>query len=144
MITISLALKSDMDAIRRLLESNNLPHSDLNVSPITFFVARTDEKVVGCIGIERYENTGLLRSFAVAPELQNRGIGKELYKNLLEYARQNQIKSLHLLTTTASEYFSRAGHQIANRSNAPEPIARSTEFAGLCPASSAYMVLDLP
>jgi amino-acid N-acetyltransferase len=142
MISYNMASATDWEAIRSLLETNNLPFSDLSESPISFFVARDDEKIVGCIGLEIYENTGLLRSFAVTTELQNMGIGKELYKNLLEYAGRTQIESLHLLTTTAREYFSRIGYRQADRNRAPAKIAGSAEFAGLCPVSSTYMVLD--
>jgi amino-acid N-acetyltransferase len=142
MIRYNLASETDILAISQLLEVNNLPHTDLKESPITFYVARDDLKIVGCIGLEKYGNTGLLRSFAVAHDSQNRGIGKELYKNLVEFAKSNKITSLHLLTTTARDYFSRVGYRLADRNQAPAAIAGSAEFAGLCPASSTYMVLD--
>lgn len=142
MISYNLAAETDREAIRQLLETNNLPYADLNQSPITFFVARNNGKILGCIGLEKYGNDGLLRSFAVDPEQQNKGIGKELYKNLLIYAGSNHIRTIHLLTNTAREYFGRIGYRLADRNLAPQQIAASAEFAGLCPASSTYMVLD--
>lgn len=142
MISYNLAAETDREAIRQLLETNNLPYADLNQSPITFFVARNNGKILGCIGLEKYGNDGLLRSFAVDPEQQNKGIGKELYKNLLTYAVSNRIRTIHLLTNTARDYFGRIGYRLADRNLAPQQIAASTEFAGLCPASSTYMVLD--
>lgn len=142
MTKYSLALETDMEAIHGLLKVNNLPHSDIQESPITFMVARDGKKVAGCIGLEMYGKAGLLRSFAVSPNLQNKGFGKALYNNLLEFARQNQMNSLHILTNTAKDYFSKIGYCIANRNDAPAEIANSAEFAGLCPASSTYMVLD--
>ncbi len=142
MISYTPATETDLEAIYQLLEMNNLPHSDLKESPITFFVARNHSKVLGCIGLEQYGAHGLLRSFAVDPEQQNKGIGKELYKNLLTYAVSNQIRTIHLLTNTAREYFGRIGYRLADRNLAPQQIAASAEFAGLCPASSTYMVLD--
>jgi amino-acid N-acetyltransferase len=142
MISYNLATETDISNIRVLLETNNLPFSDLKESPITFIIARDNEKIVGCIGLEKYGNDGLLRSFAVAPDFQNRGIGKELYKNLMDYATRNHINSMHLLTNTAKDYFSRIGYNTADRNLAPVQISGSAEFVGLCPASSTYMVLD--
>lgn len=142
MISYNLAAEADREAIRRLLETNNLPYADLNQSPITFFVARNNGKILGCIGLEKYGNDALLRSFAVDPGQQNKGIGKELYKNLLAYAVSNHIRTIHLLTNTARDYFGRIGYRLADRNLAPQQIAASAEFAGLCPASSTYMVLD--
>jgi amino-acid N-acetyltransferase len=142
MISYKLASEADLKAIYQLLMINNLPYSDIMDSHITFLVARDDVKIVGCIGLERYGNAGLLRSFAVHPHLQNQGIGKELYKSLVYFANRNNITTLHLLTNTASEYFRKIGFRQSNRDEAPEEIAGSTEFAGLCPVSSTYMILD--
>jgi amino-acid N-acetyltransferase len=143
MISYTLARETDKKAIGSLLKINNLPYSDLQESPIVFIIATNNERIVGCIGLEKHGNAGLLRSFAVEPGLQNKGIGKELYRNLLDYVRQSQILTLHLLTNTAKDYFSRIGYRLAERNNAPDEIARSAEFAGLCPVSSTYMVADI-
>jgi amino-acid N-acetyltransferase len=142
MVSYKLALETDMAAIAQLLKINNLPYSDIRKSPIVFVVARKDDCIVGCIDLEMYGNAGLLRSFAVVPSLQNKGIGKELYMMLLDYALQNKVKSIHLLTNTAKDYFSRIGYQVAKRNDAPAEISKSAEFADLCPVSSTYMVLD--
>lgn len=142
MISYTPATETDLEAIYQLLEMNNLPHSDLKESPVTFFVARNNGKVLGCIGLEQYGADGLLRSFAVNPDQQGNGIGKELYKTLLAYAANNRITTIHLLTNTARDYFSKIGYRLADRNLAPQKIAASAEFAGLCPASSTYMVLD--
>jgi len=50
---------------------------------------------------------------------------------------------LHLLTTTAEPFFARNGYRTANRQTAPEAMRRTREFAGLCPASAAYLTKDL-
>ena len=48
-----------------------------------------------------------------------------------------------LLTTAAEPFFTRHGYRAANRQTAPEAIRRTREFAGLCPASAAYLTKDL-
>jgi amino-acid N-acetyltransferase len=142
MIQYNLAMEADLEAIRRLLETSHLPYSNIQQSPVTFMVTRDEKRIVGCIGLEKFGNTGLLRSFAVDPGFQNKGIGKALYRHLVDHADSNQIRSLHLLTNTAKDYFSRIGFRLAQRSGAPEGIAGSAEFAALCPVSSSYMILD--
>lgn len=142
MIHYTLAQESDLEAITQLLKINNLPHSDLRESQVDFIVATDMDRIIGCIGVEKYGHEGLLRSFAVEPGQQNKGIGRQLYKQLLAHAANNQITRLHLLTNTAKDYFSKVGFGLANRQDAPENISKSREFAGLCPVSSTYMRLD--
>lgn len=142
MIEYTLAEVKDLDAIARLLKINDLPFSDIHESDIDFIVAKKDHEIVGCIGLEKHGTEGLLRSFAVENEFRNRGLGKEMYNRLLFYAAQKNITTLHLLTTTAKDYFLKTGFHLANRSNVPGVISQSREFAGLCPATSIYMVLE--
>jgi amino-acid N-acetyltransferase len=139
MITYTLSNKNDTDAIVHLLQMNDLPFSDLNHSQIDFIIAKNDDQIVGCIGIEKYGTEGLLRSFAVDSAFRKKGFGRELYKRLMEYAVQSEIQTLHLLTTTAREYFLKSGFGVQHRSNAPEAIRNSTEFKSLCPSTSVYM-----
>jgi len=138
----SIAQKIDTEAISRLLESSKLPFSDIRESQVKFIVAKENDKIVGCIGLEIYGTEGLLRSFAVENNYRNRGIGKDLYNSLLAYSTENHISTLHLLTNTAREYFSKVGFMVANRSKAPETISKSSEFGSLCPSSATYMVLE--
>jgi len=142
MITYSIAEVKDVEAITRLLKINDLPFLDIQESAIEFIVAKNDSELIGCVGLEKHGTEGLLRSFAVENDFRNKGIGKEMYNRLLGYATQNHIKTLHLLTNTAKDYFSKTGFIIANRSKAPELISKTREFASLCPASSVYMVLE--
>jgi len=142
MITYSIAEVKDVEAITRLLKINDLPFSDIQESAIEFIVAKNDSELIGCIGLEKHGTEGLLRSFAVENDFRNKGIGKEMYNQLLRLAAKENIKTLHLLTNTAKDYFSKAGFRLANRSDAPEEINKSREFAGLCPVYSTYMVLD--
>ena len=142
MITYTLADKRDLAAISLLLKINDLPFSDIQESAIDFIVAKDDQQIIGCIGLEKNGSEGLLRSFAVDHNFQNKGFGRELYDRLLAYGVQHDIKTLHLLTTTAKEYFMKVGFRLDSRSNAPEIIQKSKEFSSLCPSSSTYMVLE--
>lgn len=141
MISYKLAEREDIEPITHLLKINDLPFSDIIESAIEFIVAKNDKETVGCIGLEKHGTEGLLRSFAVDNDFRNNGIGKEMYNRLLSYATQHKIKTLHLLTNTAKDYFNKNGFMVADRSKAPELISKSQEFTSLCPISSVYMVL---
>jgi len=142
MITYTIANAEDIEAITALLDQNNLPVSDIRENTIDFIVAINNSKIIGCIGLEKKGDHGLLRSFAVESEFRNRSIGIELYHRILKQALLFNIKTMHLLSDTASEYFSKVGFVVAERKNAPYEIAETIEFSSLCPVSSKYMVLE--
>ncbi len=133
-----------MPEILSLLKENKLPFSDIEPGKIDFIVAiDAANKIIGCIGVEPFDTEGLLRSFAVSPACRNHQIGGELFNRLLSHAAQSGIQSLHLLTTTAEEYFKRRGFMTTERTQAPGAISTTSEFSSLCPSSSAYMMADL-
>ncbi len=142
MIQYIISDKKDIKNISLLLSENDLPYSDIIESQVDFLVAKSNQQFVGCIGIEKYGTEGLLRSFAVNTDYRRKGYGKELYDKLIGYSIQNGIKTMHLLTATAKEYFLRKGFKVENKDNAPETIRNCKEFKNLCPSSSVYMVLE--
>ena len=134
---------NDISGIINILKRNNLPHSDISEhSGIDFFVARNNNEIVGCIGIEKYGNEGLLRSLVVDETYRSKGVALQLYHLLKDSAQQSSVKNLHLFTTTAEEYFMKKGFRRADRNEAPEAIQTTTEFTSLCPCSCTYMVLE--
>jgi amino-acid N-acetyltransferase len=137
-----LASLSETKAVQSLLKENNLPFEDLEYSKVTLFVAVLNGQIIGCIGIEIKGEDGLLRSFAVTDKYKNQGIGNELLNRLINYSKSENIKKLHLLTTTADKYFCKKGFVKSDRINAPESIQTTTEFSTLCPSSSIYMTFE--
>lgn len=104
--TIEQAAPEDMSAIEQLLQSHQLPASDLAENPrIQFFVFRYQGDVVGVVGTELHGKTGLLRSLAVQSTHQGRGFGNRLIHHAEQYTRRKNISSLYLLTTTAAGFF---------------------------------------
>ncbi len=143
MITYSFYTNNNLDEISNLLRENKLPYEDIRASNVRFITARNEEQLVGCIGLEQYGTEGLLRSFAVVQALQNKGYGKALFNKLIEYSTDSGIKTLHLLTNTAREYFLKNGFSVKGRDDAPDVILSTMEFKSLCPSSSTYMVKHL-
>jgi amino-acid N-acetyltransferase len=128
------------DEVEALLAAEKLPISDLRISSQTqFFGARRGERVIGIVGIEIYENVGLLRSLVVANTCRKAGYGHKLAAKAEAWAYERNVKSLYLLTTTAAGFFSRLGYEVIPRTEAPASISGTAQFAGLCPVSATFM-----
>jgi amino-acid N-acetyltransferase len=133
------AVKSDERAIKRLLKRADLPFEDVEVGRQTFLVATADGRVAGMVGLEAYDECGLLRSLAVKEELRGRGLGSELLGEMIAEARSAGVRELYLLTMTTEPFFARHGFEKTDRSQAPAALQGTTEFASLCPVSSVCM-----
>ena len=123
-----------------LLTSAGLPASDLTDAHMdTFFYAGSATAPDAMVGMEIHGPDALLRSLVVAPALRERGLGQLLVAKAERYARECGVSTVYLLTVTAEKFFLARGYTSAARDAAPPSIRRTTEFAGLCPASSAFL-----
>ncbi len=138
-ITYKPANDENAEAIVKLLKTNNLPTSDLGSGQRLFFVALSAEETIGCVAIEVYEEVGLLRSLAVQENFRGTGIGQKLVREAENWSRNNGLKELYLLTTTAAVFFQKLGWYNAERTSVPMSIASSSEFASICPATAICM-----
>jgi amino-acid N-acetyltransferase len=127
-----------------LLQAQGLPVSDITDEHLEhFFFIGSDGSPTGLVGVEMYGSEALLRSLVVAETARTQGIGSALVQHAEEYASSRQVGAMYLLTTTAERFFKRLGYERVDRSQAPPSIARTREFASLCPASSAFMIKRL-
>jgi amino-acid N-acetyltransferase len=134
------ATASDLAAVRILLEQSALPTADLTTAPdLRLWVLMDGEQLVGAVGLERYGASGLVRSLAVAPARQRRGVGQQLVATVEREAAAAGIKRLVLLTQTAERFFTRLGYDVIDRGYAPDEVKESAEFRSLCPASAVCM-----
>jgi len=79
----------------------------------------------------------------VRPAHRGTGLGSMLVGHAEAHARRAGIRSIYLLTTTAEPFFAARGYANVARDRAPHAIRSSREFAGICPASSAFMAKTL-
>jgi amino-acid N-acetyltransferase len=89
--------------------------------------------------MERYGDSGLLRSVAVTQEWRGTGVGRTLVDRVLEEGRTAGVREVYLLTTTAEHYFPRLGFVCVDRECVPAALHASAEFTGACPASAVVM-----
>jgi arsenate reductase len=134
------ACAEDLRAIQTLLEACDLPHDDLTTDHLTHFLAcRSGDGLLGTVGIEPHGDAALLRSLAVAPDVRGQGLGTRLVETVEQRAREEGIRTLYLLTTTAADYFQAHGYDPIERDALPEAIQQTEEAARLCPASATCM-----
>lgn len=129
-MNVSDASPSDLDDILTLLTAVNLPHEGVAEHLSGFLIVRDGEgRLLGTVGLERYGSTGLLRSAAVAPDIQHSGVGTCLTATLLERAAMDGVEKVVLLTATARDFFAhRFGFSEASRSDYDEQLSASAEW----------------
>ncbi|MEP6730057.1 MAG: arsenic resistance N-acetyltransferase ArsN2 [bacterium] len=141
--TLRLAERSDETAVEALLTASGLPLDGVHDALPCFVVAEDDGEIVGVAGIEACGVTGehaLLRSVAVTPAWQKRGLGRALVMRTIAEAEARGTKALYLLTTTAENYFPTFGFGVTGRDAVPDDVRATAEFQGACPASATVMV----
>lgn len=142
--TIRAARPDDLGQVESALRDADLPLDGLRDQfGDGYAVAEVNGDLIGVEGIEVYGTDGLLRSAAVVSEWRGKGVGEALTRDRIEWARQQGLKSLYLLTTTAGDYWPRFGFQRADRDAAPGAMQQSPEFTDACPSSALFMALPL-
>ncbi|MGM0587834.1 MAG: arsenic resistance N-acetyltransferase ArsN2 [Bacteroidota bacterium] len=144
-ITIQSYQPEDRATVLRLLTNAELPTDDLDDELLsTFLIARTPEgKVVGSIGMQSFEEGGLLRSLVVDPAYRGRGLGQALIDAMESQATDQDLDRVYLLTQTIDEYLKHLGYHEFPRQDVPDPILQTQEFQGLCPDSAVCMSKQL-
>jgi len=143
MMTIKELSPGDFEKAFNLLAESELDISDLKQPSIRLFQIGENGQISGIGGLEIYGDQALLRSVAVKKEFRGLGIGKMLVRQIEEVAIQSGIRSLYLLTTTASGFFRSLGYLQINRDEFAEPLKQTAQFSGLCPISAVCMKKEL-
>lgn len=121
-VTIRPARAEDVPAMAKLINGYAardlmLPRSEeqlLRHLP-DFVVAEVTGRIIGCAGLARLSpELAEIRSLAVAPEMQGRGIGRALVSFLLQAAREVGIAQVCALTLQP-RFFEALGFQVVDR-----------------------------
>jgi amino-acid N-acetyltransferase len=136
----------DKKKVLDLLNKAELPIDDLtNEKMKNFMIARgKDGSIIGVVGVEMYQESGLLRSLVVHPSYRGTGLGSLLTRKIEYFAWHNDVKTLYLLTMTAADFFPKIGYEVTQRDNVPKSIRKTEEFNNVCPVSAVclFKVLD--
>ena len=125
------------------LSKAGLPVADIADNVTLFGLFEGENTLAAIAGLEMYGQDALLRSVCVPASVQGRGRGKQIVSEVERYGKEASVRCLYLLTTTASDFFIKAGYHLADRSTAPLAIQQTSEFAGLCPSTAAFMCKNL-
>lgn len=129
--------------IENILQDNYLVYEDIKDEHIELFFVYQNFELIGIIGLEQFGELGLLRSLVVFEKYRNKGYGKNICYNLLDYAKNKQIKEIYLLTVTAKNFFEKIGFNLVKRKHVPDEIKNTSEFSLFCPNSAACMKICL-
>lgn len=136
---IENARPDERETVVALLAQGDLLTEDLPAGLPDFVIAKDEETPVGVAGLESFGPVGLLRSVAVDPAHQGKGIAAQLIDRLLATADASHLHELYLITNTADGYFTRYGFAPVSRDTVPEAIQQTQQFSGLCPSSAIVM-----
>jgi N-acetylglutamate synthase-like GNAT family acetyltransferase len=139
MAEIRPALPKDMPTIRALLETADLPITDLATARPQFLVAYEGSQIVAAGALQRFGQSALLRSVVVVPQMRGSGLGRLMVRELERAALEAGISQLILLTETAKSFFEQLRYEAIDRKDAPVEMQESEEFRSLCPASATCM-----
>jgi amino-acid N-acetyltransferase len=135
---------ADLGEVTALLKAAGLPTDDLaSALDLHLWVLEAEGDIVGVIGVERFGASALLRSLAIEPNYQRRGLGRQLVGQLERDVRFKGVEQLILLTETAESFFRRIGYEVIDRRYVPEDVKQSAEFRSLCPASAVCMTKSI-
>ena len=143
MVNIKRATEKDLDIVLSLLKEMKLPIAGVVDHFHNFFVGNEDGQLVGCAGIEIFDDVGLIRSVAVASSFQGRGLGRKLVNVIHKLAVEKELKKIYLLTETAEKFFSKLSYVVIPREEADIKVKQSVEFISACPASATCMLKTL-
>ena len=130
--------QNNFSSALNLLKKNQLPSEDIS-ERTKLFVLEEEQSILGTIAIEYSGTEGLLRSLSVDENKRSKGYGKTLVGFIENFASQQGIKTIYLLTTTAESFFSRNGYVKIERTTVPEFIKQTSEFSTVCPSSAVVM-----
>jgi amino-acid N-acetyltransferase len=102
---------ADVQAIRELIQSEMMPAMEVEEWLGGFWVLEGGGRVLGCVGIERYGDSAVLRSLVVEHALRGTGEGRRLAERALDYAREGGAKRCYLFTMTARGFFESFGFE---------------------------------
>ncbi|GAH40991.1 unnamed protein product [marine sediment metagenome] len=136
------ATTSHFRDITEALRIEGLCFDDIDLKKDTYYVA-ANEHIQMLYGFELFGSDALLRSVWIAQERRGKGFGHDLMSSILNQAKDLEISSLYLLTTTAAPYFERGGFSKINRTDVPESIENTNEFKNYCPDTAVCMKYDM-
>lgn len=143
-LSIRNSRPSDLPKVIKLLEQAHLPKDGVSDQFENFLILEnSSQNLIGCAGLELYEQFGLIRSVVIQPDLRNKNYGAKLVLELEQFGKNKELESLYLLTETAQRFFSKHGYTVVDRPQVPKEIQDSYEYSTACKVSAVVMTKKL-
>ncbi|SHM74561.1 amino-acid N-acetyltransferase [Caldanaerovirga acetigignens] len=142
MIVFRRARPGDFEVIKGILEKVGLITDGIEQHRDNFMVAEEDNIAIATGGLEIYGDIAILRSLAVLPEFQGRGIGDGLVRALINFAERRGVKKIFLYTRSAKPFFEKIGFIVAEPKDLYEKNIKSSQMER-CANSSILLKLDV-
>jgi amino-acid N-acetyltransferase len=135
---------ADLAQLESLLGAQHLPYEDCAEQLGIFCGIFDGDELIAAGGLEPAGEYALLRSIVVQQRYRARGLAQAITEEILRQAEAEGRVAVYLLTETAEDYFARQGFEKVVRAAVPAAIARTRQFASLCPDSASCMRMTLP
>lgn len=142
MIVFRRARPADFEVIKDILEKVGLMTDGIEQHIDNFMVAEEGNIVIATGGLEIYGDVAILRSLAVLPEFQGRGIGDGLVRALINFAERRGVKKIFLYTRSAKPFFEKIGFLAVDSEELDKKSIKSLQV-DQCANSSVLMKLDV-
>ena len=138
------ARATDLPGVEALLGRTQLKYPDVADHVGDLLIMRdANNVVVGCVAMELYDEAGLLRALATAPDRRGMGFGWMLADNALIRARARGCRRVFLVTENASDFFAeKLGFKRVERAMVDASVLESSQF-GFDIEKATTMVRDL-
>lgn len=132
-------------AVRDLLIQCGLNPINIEADHVIWFCEmNAANELIGVIGLELYETSALLRSLAIRETNRGQGIGHLLIDEAINFANQNNVMDLFLLTETIEEMMRQQyGFRLVPKDLVPVDMIESPFFHGICPSTCQIMFKSL-
>jgi amino-acid N-acetyltransferase len=142
LIVFRRARPGDFEVIKGILEKVGLITDGIEQHRDNFMVAEEDNIAIATGGLEIYGDIAILRSLAVLPEFQGRGIGDGLVRALINFAERRGVKKIFLYTRSAKPFFEKIGFLAVDSEELDKKSIKSLQI-DQCANSSILMKLDV-
>ncbi|MFW9909028.1 MAG: GNAT family N-acetyltransferase [Candidatus Thorarchaeota archaeon] len=138
---IEIATFEDAEAIIDLLRSADEQIDDVDPDFTLFFIVRDEEntKIIGCVGLELFTGTALLRLYAVDTAYQETDLGNCLIEKLLEEAFDAGSEAVYVCAAKTPSFFWENGFIGIDLDDVPGEIRNSDLFTKDCPQVAAFV-----
>lgn len=113
-LTLRIGRPDEVEEISKLITSEGMPAIEVDRWIDGFWVLDDGTKLLGCAGVEVYNEAAVLRSVMVAPELRGTGEGVRMIQRALDYMREQGARRCYLFTMTAENWFPRFGFEVCS------------------------------